>query len=336
VKEAPLAEPIAGTRAGFLFLDVPLFDFLRDPFIFAMKSVLSFVVRALRHCFYNTPVKNWKVTQLIYAVVGRLMIGNDPYPTIQLEGMKLKANGQDVVVTAALANGNYEPFTIRVFRRLIEEALKKSENEACVFVDVGANIGLFTVTAALLNPRVQVFAFEPNVTSYQLLEENLQLNGLRNVSAQQAAVGQKRGRASLDISSPQAGCHSIYSSGTRRIEVDVICLDDLFSTKHVLPSIIKVDVEGYEPQVFHGMKNLPPRHEFQMILEFNPGHLERGGEDPGAFLEELASQFDFIYCLDEIGQVAIPYVSGDVAVKEKIIGFGYNLLLIRGTEVVLF
>jgi FkbM family methyltransferase len=297
-----------------------------------MKSVLSVVVRTLRHFFYNTPVKHWKVTQLIYAAVGRLMIGNDPYPIVQLEGMRLKANGQDVVVTAALANGNYEPFTIRIFRRLIEEALKKNENEACVFVDVGANIGLFTITAALLNPRVQVFAFEPNVTSYQLLEENLQLNGLTNVSAQQAAVGEKKGRASLDISSPQAGCHSICSSGARRIEVDVICLDDLFLEKHMLPSIIKVDVEGYEPQVFHGMKSLPLQHEFQMILEFNPGHLERGGEDPGAFLEELVSQFDSIYCLDEIGQTVIPYVHGDAAVKEKIIGFGYNLLLVRGAK----
>ena len=124
-----------------------------------MKSLLSILVRTLRHIFYNTPVKHWKVTELIYARVGRSMIGNDPFPILQLNGMKLKANGQDVIVTAALANGNYEPFTLRIFRGLIEKALAKDGSQPCVFVDVGANIGLFTVTAALLDPRVHVFAF---------------------------------------------------------------------------------------------------------------------------------------------------------------------------------
>lgn len=297
-----------------------------------MKSLLSLLVRTLRHIFYNTPVKHWKVTELIYARVGRFMVGNDPYPILELNGMKLKANGQDVIVTAALANGNYEPFTLRIFHQLMDVALAKNENQPCVFVDVGANIGLFTVTAALLNPRVRVFAFEPNPTSYRLLQENLQLNGLTNANAAQTAVGERQGRASLDISSPHAGCHSIYSSGDQRIEIPVICLDDFFAEKQVLPSLIKVDVEGYEPRVLEGMKSLPPEHEFQMILEFNPEHLIRGGQDPEGFLEELVSLFDSIYCLDEIGQTLVPYTRGDVSVKEQIIKVGYNLMLVRGMK----
>jgi FkbM family methyltransferase len=295
-----------------------------------MKSLLSIMVRTLRHIFYNTPVKHWKVTELIYAAVGRFMIGNDPYPILQLNGMKLKANGRDVIVTAALLNGNYEPFTLRIFRQLVEEFLAKNSDQPCIFADVGANIGLFTVTAALLDSKVRVFAFEPNSTSYRLLEENLQLNGLTNVTAEQAAVGERQGHASLDISSPQAGNHSIYGLGAHRVKVPVICLDDFFLEKQFFPSLIKIDVEGYEPRVLQGMKNFPPDHEFQMILEFNPEHLNRGGQDPVIFLEELVSLFDSIYCLDEIRQTLIPYVRGDISVKEKIINVGYNLMLVRG------
>jgi FkbM family methyltransferase len=297
-----------------------------------VKSLLSFLIRTLRTLFYNTPVRHWRVTEIIYAGVGRLLLGSDPNPIVQLDGMKLKTNGRDVIVTAALLNGNYEPFTLRIFRQLIEEALAKNPGKPCVVVDVGANIGVFTVTAARIDPRVQVFAFEPNPASYALLEENLRLNDLRNVTATQAAVGEKAGSASLDISSPQAGMHSIYGPGAERIEVPVVALDDFITERQVSPAILKVDVEGYEPQVLLGMRRLLFRGEFQMILEFNPDHLKRGGKDPEAFLDELVSQFDFVFCLDEIAQRAVPYVRGDEAIREKILSVGYNLLLVRGRQ----
>jgi len=296
-----------------------------------MKSLLSLLVRILRHLFYNTPVKHWRVTEWIYAAVGRFLIGSDPYPLLQLEGMKLKANGQDVMVTTALVNGTYEPFTVRIFGQLLAEALARKGDETCVLADVGANIGFFTVTAALLHPRLQIFAFEPHAVSFRLLEENLRLNGLTNVRAEKAAVGEERGRASLDVSSPHAGMHSIYGAGARRTEVPVISLDDFFQERQVFPAFIKVDVEGYEPRVLQGMKNFSSRHEFQMILEFNPEHLDRGRKNAAEFLEELVLQFDFVFCLDEIRQRVIPYMRGDAAVREKILGVGYNLLVGRGT-----
>ncbi len=296
-----------------------------------MKRLLSWGIRTARRLFYNTPIKHWRVTEWIYAAVGRRLIGNDPFPVLQLDGMKLKANGQDVIVTAALVNGNYEPFTLLIFRRLLIEALEKSGEEPCVFVDVGANIGLFTVTAALLHSKLQVFAFEPNATSYRLLEENLELNRLTNVNAQRSAVGEKRGTASLDITSLQAGMHSIYGRGARRMEIPVVSLDDFLLERRLLPSLIKVDVEGYEPRVLEGMKSFPDNHQFQMILEFNPEHLKRGEKDPADFLEDLLSRFDSVHCLDEIEGRVIPYIRSDVVVRERILGVGYNLLLVRGT-----
>ncbi len=196
--------------------------------------------------------------------------------------MKLKANGQDVIVTAALVNGNYEPYTLRIFRQMIAEALAKNGDRPCVFVDVGANIGLFTVTAALLDSRIRVFAFEPNSTSYRLLDENVQLNGADECDGRAGGGGGGKRPRFPRYFIAQAGNHSIYSSGTQRVEVPVVCLDDYFSEKKILPSLIKVDVEGYEPRVLQGMKSIPAGHEFQMILEFNPEHLKRGWARPGS------------------------------------------------------
>jgi FkbM family methyltransferase len=297
-----------------------------------VKLLLSFLIRALRTLFYNTPIRHWRVTEIIYTGVGRLLLGSDPNPIVQLAGMRLKTNGRDVIVTAALMNGNYEPFTLRIFRQLISEALVKNPGKPCVVVDVGANIGVFTVTAARIDPRVQVFAFEPNPASYALLEENLLLNDLKNVTVTPSAVGEKAGSASLDISSPQAGMHSIYGPGAERIEVPVVALDDFIAERQVVPAILKVDVEGYEPQVLLGMKSLLSRGEFRMILEFNSEHLKRGGKDPVVFLDELVAQFDFVYCLDEIARQAVPYVRGDEAIREKILSVGFNFLLVRGRQ----
>jgi len=294
-----------------------------------MKSIISLGVRLLRRCFYNTPVKHWRVTALLYTWVGRLLIGREPYPIIEVDGMKLKTNGDDVIVTAALVNGNYEPYAMGVFRALVREAVGKA-CEPLVFCDVGANIGLYSVAAARIDPSVHVFAFEPNTTSYRLLQDNIALNGLARVTPVNAAVGEAPGQASLDISSASAGLHSIYGTGTRRHEVAVVALDDFFAARGARPNLVKVDVEGYEPLVLRGMQRLLQSGPLQIILEFNPDLLKLGGKDPAEFLRELSQRFDPIYCLDEIDLSPIPYHPGDHALERKLHSVGYNLLLVKG------
>lgn len=295
-----------------------------------MKSILTFLIRILRRCFYNTPVKNWRVTAFLYACVGRLLIGRDAYPVISFEGMKLKTNGDDVVVTIALVNGNYEPFTLRIFRALIREAMGKVDAGSFVFADLGANIGIFTVVAAGIDSRLKVFAFEPNPVSYEILRDNINLNGLVNATAVNAAVGETGGTASLDVSSYSAGMYSIYGKGSKRVDVAVVSLDGFFSEQGIRPRLVKADVEGYEPLVLRGMKKILQTGPLWMIIEFNPELLKRGGKDAVEFLKELELQFDGIYCLDDVEEVPIRYQSSDLTLERKIGSVGYNLLLVKG------
>jgi len=295
-----------------------------------MKSVISPLIWFLRRCFYNTPIKNWPLTAYLYGKMGRFLVGSDPFPLIDYQGLKLKTNGADVIITAALVNGNYEPFTLTVFHALILEGLRKKMTDTFVFADIGANIGIFAIAAAARNPGLRAFAFEPNPASYRLLQENVELNGLKNVTAVNAAVGAEAGKVSLDVSSPHAGFHSIYGSGSNRIEVPALALDDFFPAQGCVPSLIKVDVEGYEPLVLRGMRTLLKKGPLQIILEFNPEHLNRGGKEPVAFLEELTEQFDAIFCLDEIERASLCYTPDSLALKRKILSVGYNLLLVKG------
>ena len=258
------------------------------------------------------------------------MIGKDLYPIIPFEGIKLKTNGNDVIITAGLMNGNFEPFTIHIFHALVREALATMEEESCFFVDVGANIGVFAVTAAAIDSRLKVFAFEPNPISYQLLADNIELNKLTNVTPMNTAIGEGSGMASLDISSHSAGLYSIHGTGSKRMEVPLVSLDDFFATRGIWPRLFKADVEGYEPLVLRGMQGLLARSPLQIILEFNPELLKQGGKEPEQFLKELALQFDAIYCLGEIERKTILYRSGDLSLERKICSIGCNLVLIKG------
>ncbi len=295
-----------------------------------MKSLISLVVRILKYCLYNTPVRNWRLTAYIYGKVGSVLIGTAPFPVVECMGVKLKTNGADTSVTTPLINGHYEGYTLEVLHKLIQEKIEKRPLQPLIFADIGANIGVFTVIAAAKNPSIRVYAFEPNPMSFNILKENLSLNCLNNVTAINSAVGSSSGTASLDVSSRCAGTHSLYGNGLTRLEVPLISLDEFFIKAKAAPDLIKIDVEGYEPTVLRGMETLLKKKPLQVILEFHPKWLKRGNQDPAAFLSELTQSFDAIYCLDELRKEARRYATGNLTLERQILSVGFNLLLIRG------
>src|SRR2546423_13323743 len=86
----------------------------------------------------------------------------------------------------------YEPFT-----RLTVESLTASTD--CL-IDVGANVGLFSLVAGKLYPRVKVFAFEPNPEMFGYLSKHKLLNGLSNLVAEPMAVSDRDGERQLVLS----------------------------------------------------------------------------------------------------------------------------------------
>jgi FkbM family methyltransferase len=295
-----------------------------------MKFLVSLLVSFLRRVFYNTPIKNWRLTAYLYSKIGGVLVGNDPFPIIEYRGMKIMANGADVISTSALVNDHYETFTLDIFDHLIRNGLQKRSAESYVFADIGANIGIFTIAAGTRHAGIEIHAFEPNPVSYQLLARNVEMNALKNVTLNNSAVGEATAVVSLDISSSCSGMHSIYSKGAKRIDVPVVSLDEYFANQRKLPHLLKVDVEGYEPRVLAGMSALLQKGPAQIILEFHPKFLKRGNKAPEAFLNELTHEFDAIYCLDEIVHAALPFRSGDAALERTLGMAGYNLLLIKG------
>ncbi len=130
-----------------------------------------------------------------------------------------------------------------------------------LFVDVGANVGTYTLWAAELG--AEVIALEPAADTFGLLRENIALNGYQ-VTAVQAAAGAHCGIARF--SAGRDAGNSLDPGGP--VETELVTVDSLIGDRHVTG--MKVDVEGFEIDVLRGCARALADHRIGLIqLEWN-------------------------------------------------------------------
>lgn len=179
-----------------------------------------------------------------------------------------------------MLTGRYEPETTRLFRHIVKPGM--------IVIDVGAHIGYFTRLAAKLAGRNgRVFAFEPDEENAVLLAQNTRRYG--TVRIEKSAVGEKNGRVPFYHVRGSTGCHStIAQVDAEPSEVPVITLDSFLSSAGAERiDIIKMDIEGGELSALRGMEKILYSKP-QLIVEYNPAALVRGGNAPEALFEHLA------------------------------------------------
>lgn len=182
-----------------------------------------------------------------------------------------------------MAYGLYELDTARLIRGL----LRPGDH----FIDIGANIGYFTVMAARrVGEGGRVDAFEPDPENRARLIANLQRNGVESrVRVHDVALSDREGRAVIHRYAGGAmnhGCstlHPVPGEAGQMADVRTARLDDV--RPGVTPRLIKMDVEGAEPEVVAGMRGLlrgetPPA----VIGEFNPTQAGHAGQAPGTWV----------------------------------------------------
>lgn len=139
----------------------------------------------------------------------------------------------------------YEP----IETQLVKQSVKAKD---CV-VDVGANIGYYTLLMA--KQRAIVHSFEPEPKNFALLKKNVELNNFTNVILYNKAVSNANGISKFVLSDFDTGQHKLGNSklGTRTINVDTTTIE----LEHI--DFAKIDVEGAELLVLKGMKTLPKK-----------------------------------------------------------------------------
>lgn len=181
-------------------------------------------------------------------------------------------------------NGVHEKFETD----LVKQEIKKGD----VVIDIGANIGYYTlIFAKLVGDTGKVFAFEPDPTNFELLRKNIEVNGYKNVTLKQKALSDKEGKVVLALIKQNTASHHISSeqqAPKNSIQVDTITADDYFKNFEHKIDFIKMDVEGAEIKVLNGMTNLLKNNvDLKMMVEYNPDAIRNMGLEPASYLELL-------------------------------------------------
>jgi FkbM family methyltransferase len=153
------------------------------------------------------------------------------------------------------------------------------------FVDAGANVGYYTLLASrLVGAAGRVLAFEPAPYALAKLRDNVARNRLANVEAVGAGLGEAKSTATLYVKESMENYtpSMVPGEGGREVSVSVLALDEELSRRGVRRvDLLKLDVEGYEPNVLRGAKRYLSEGRVSAVMcEHNRVWLERNGSSP--------------------------------------------------------
>ncbi|MFL5541196.1 MAG: FkbM family methyltransferase [Longimicrobiaceae bacterium] len=172
--------------------------------------------------------------------------------------------GEAVRLLAAYRFVTWNPAEYRAFRAAVRPG--------AVALDVGANVGAYTLLLGRwVGPEGRVYAFEPSPETFQGLTRHLALNGLGGtVVPVAAAVSRAAGRGTLSGGGVSGG-NRLDAAGSGPA-VEMVSLDGFCEREGIVPSFIKIDVEGAELDVLCGARETIRRAgpKLALFVEMHP------------------------------------------------------------------
>jgi FkbM family methyltransferase len=192
--------------------------------------------------------------------------------------------------------------------KFIEKHLKPGGT----FVDVGANVGLFSLLAArVAGPGGRVIAIEPAPVAAAALRATVSANGLEAlVQVEEVAAGAERGLGTLSV---MPNCRlstllpAVLPPGAQASTVvaNVVPLDELLA--EIVPDVVKISVGGWELKVLEGMQGLLSAHpEIVLVMEFDPSHIRSTGLSAAGWVDRMGTAGMRIFEIDERNGELLP------------------------------
>lgn len=183
---------------------------------------------------------------------------------VNFENNNTKLYGEDVLITC------YD-----ILKNKIDSSMLQ------IFLDVGANIGVFSCFFAKSFPNIEVHAFEPVKITTEYLAKNVNHNNLQNVVVNNFGLSDKKSKTIIKI--PKNNCHMglvTLSEKPLRFdeydteEIDVMSLDEYLGKNenyknHLEIIFLKIDTEGWEYFVLLGGKNVIKQYHPIILIESN-------------------------------------------------------------------
>jgi FkbM family methyltransferase len=198
--------------------------------------------------------------------------------------MQIKGNAKDIIQQYIYYFGVWEPH----ITSWINSSLRPGDS----FIDVGANIGYYSLLASrLVGAHGSVVAIEASPKTFVELHANLVLNEIHNVRAVNLAASECRGKLKLFRGHEHnTGLTTVLDHQGFELECEVTAapLSEIVQPKEMKHArIVKIDVEGAELSVVAGMGPIitAGRPDLEFVIEVNPAALARQGTNPDGLLK---------------------------------------------------
>jgi FkbM family methyltransferase len=146
--------------------------------------------------------------------------------------------------------------------------------------DVGANVGIYAVLLGRAATAGHVVSFEPVPSTRERLVGNLERNGMTNVTVEPWALSDTEGTVTMAIFPNAPGCDAIIATGVTDDPHEELVVDTttgeayLEDSPYGSPDVIKVDIEGHEPEFLRGAWSILERHRPTLMIEYVPERTE--------------------------------------------------------------
>ena len=147
-----------------------------------------------------------------------------------------------------------------------------------IFIDIGANIGLFSLVASpIVGLQGKVISYEPTPKTYNRFIENIKLNRITNINAKNIGLSDSESYLNLNISDSGYDAWNTFapnevgnkSKFTSTVNVKVMTLDqELDELNKANISLVKIDVEGWEKFVLLGGESFFRKYSPVVMIEF--------------------------------------------------------------------
>ena len=258
-----------------------------------MKSFLFALYQKFVDLLWGSGLGRFPLVYLIYSLFFKVLRpsggimevgGNKMYSR-----MKGLPSACERTFQAYIVRDGWEEETTRIFKEVAKEG--------DVIVDIGANIGYYTLLAArIVGSSGQVYAFEPDPSNYKILVNNIGLNEFTNVITEEKAVSDKLGTLNFYLNRQDMGAHTIYETDKYKkiITIESVTLDEYFEGRECPINVVKMDIEGAELAALKGMENIIKMNEdLKIFAEFHLPWIRRAGIEPEYFASLLFDYYKF-------------------------------------------
>ena len=220
---------------------------------------------------------------------------------IELEGFNIYVRRNDFFIGAVIeGERKYEPH--------VGDELRNHLKEGDVFVDIGANIGYFTLMgASLVGTHGYVHAFEPHPNNCKFMQMSLEVNSFKNVTVYPYAVAESQQNFQLEVAGSSSNARIVDFSPTTVSDVSLTHLVEAITLDEILTEVdridvIKMDIEGAEPRAWRGMAKIVREFCPVIFFEFSPNAIKLTSHvEPSDFLEEVISSGYELFVIDRQG-----------------------------------